>query len=98
MAAAAAAVLPPMLNHRARAARTEQSLCRGSRKGKRARERWREEDGGASRRCLLIGMERAAVHRRDGRKDGLTEQSADDRGPEMRLDEPAEGSSLAGYR
>lgn len=27
---------------------------------------------------------------------GTDRQSADDRGPEMRLDEPAEGSSLAG--
>lgn len=94
-----------MLNHRARATRTEQSLCRGRRKGKRAREGeiegGREEDGGASRRCLLIGMERAAAGSRpqkgtDTQTDRGPNRVLTTGGPKMRLDEPAEGSSLAG--
>lgn len=96
--AAAAAVLPPMLNHRARAARTEQSLCRGSRKGKRASEGEMEGRGRWSQPPVPIDWDGAGSRPQEGWMDGRTEQSADDRGREMRLDEPAEGSSLAGYR
>lgn len=61
----------------------------------------REEDGGASRRCLLIGMERAAAGSRpqegtDTQTDGGPNRVLTTGGLKMWLDEPAEGSSLAG--